>query len=87
MYYVYVIVQDVTHNSYVGFSSDLRKRLKQHNAGVGAKRTRKGEWRVAYYEAFVNESEARTREQRLKQDGRAKHQLFKRIEKSLAGQK
>ena len=84
MFYVYVIVEEVRRDVYIGFSNDLKKRIQKHNSGSGAKYTKAGKWRLAYYEAFSNESDARTRERRLKHDGRAKYQLYARIEKSLA---
>ena len=87
MYYVYVLAEELDRRVYVGFTSDLRRRVKQHEHGSGAKHTKCGAWRLAYYEAFFSESDARTREKRLKHDGRARYQLYARIQKSLAGQK
>jgi putative endonuclease len=88
MYYVYVLVQESSGNRYIGFSSDLRKRLEQHNRGRGSTYTKRGDkWQLVYYEAFVSKEDAMLRERKLKHDGRAKYQLFRRIERSLAGQK
>ena len=87
MYYVYVLVEDADREVYVGFTSDLRRRIEEHERGMGAKRTKRGAWRLAYYEAFLSEADARTRERRLKHDGRARYQLYARLQNSLAGQK
>ena len=87
MYYVYVIVEDTRQEKYVGFSTNLKARLNQHNSGTGAKYTKCGKWRLVYYEAFADEGDARTRERRLKHDGRARYQLYVRIKKSLTDQK
>ena len=43
----YVIENSKTHKKYVGRSSDISKRLKQHNSGTGAKWTHgEGNWNV-----------------------------------------
>ena len=87
MYYVYVIVDKASGKRYLGFSSNLRKRVAQHNSSNGAEYTKGGCWNLVYYEAFLNKTEAIKREKKLKQDGRSKYQLFARIQSSLAGQK
>ena len=87
MYYVYVIVQNDTGKRYIGFTSDLKRRIAEHNKYSGSKYTKEGNWSLIYYEAFLNKKDALLREKKLKHDGRAKYHLFKRIEHSLAGQK
>ena len=83
MYYVYVI-QDIEDEAkfYTGFSSNLRKRLEAHNAGIN-KSTRSRHWRLVYYEAYLTEQAARDRERVLKHDGRVKRFLMDRIRKHL----
>ena len=87
MFYVYVIVEKQTGKKYVGFTADLKKRLNDHNSQRGAQYTKTGHWFLAYYEAFLSRKDAITRENKLKQDGRSRYQLFRRIDESLAGQK
>ena len=87
MYYVYLIVDETDREVYVGFTADLHRRMAEHRRGTGAKYTRKGIWRLAYYEAFLSQTDAPARERRPKHDGRARYQLYGRIERSLAGQK
>jgi putative endonuclease len=87
MYYVYVIAQRETDRTYVGFTSDLKQRVAAHNKGCGSQYTRTGSWTLVYYEAYLDRRDAWEREKQLKCEGRAKHQLFKRIQKSLTGQK
>ena len=76
MYFVYVIVEECSRDVYVGYTADLEQRLEEHNTGRGAKDTKNGDWKLAYYEAFLSESDARIRERKLKHDGRAKYQLL-----------
>ncbi len=87
MYYVYVLVEVETKKTYVGFTKDLKQRVKQHQEGKGAKFTKTGNWKLAYYEAFASEQDARIRERRLKYEGRSKRQLYERIQNSLTGWK
>ena len=87
MFYVYVLVEPNTSKTYVGFTKDLKQRVKQHQEGKGARYTLKGNWKLAYYEAFASEQDARNREQRLKYEGRSKRQLIERIQNSLTGRK
>ena len=87
MFYVYVIQETTTEKTYVGFSSNLKQRLEEHNSSRGGRSTKGGQWRLIYYEAFASSADARLREKRLKQDGRARYQLYARLENSFAGQK
>jgi len=66
MYYVYIIHSPKTNKIYKGFSEDLKIRIKQHNNG-DVKSTKSGRpWRLIYYEAFLNKTDARREELFLK---------------------
>ena len=83
MYYVYVLRAQVEENRfYVGSTSDLRKRLDIHNAGKN-KSTKNHQWKLVYYEAYLTDVAARQREHKLKQHGKAKQALMRRIRASL----
>jgi len=84
VFYVYAI-QNMADCSeiYIGYTADLRRRLIEHNSPQNTGYTRNKKWRVIYYEAFLSEKDARRRERRLKQDGRARYQLMKRLSNSL----
>ncbi len=87
MYYVYLIVEKNTFKTYIGITDDLKRRVKQHNDGHGAKVTQKGDWNLVYYEAFLSKKDASMREYRLKHDGRSRRFLYQRAEQSISGQK
>ncbi len=71
MYYTYMM-RCADDSLYVGYTVDLDKRLKTHNAGKGAKYTRSRlPVTLAYAECFDNQHDAMAREARLKQ---LKHQ-------------
>ncbi len=76
MYYVYILKHPSEDRIYIGFSTDLRSRMKRH-------RSEHSTWRLAYYEAYASETDARARERRLKHYGNVQQLLKKRIMRSL----
>ena len=76
MYYVYILKSRVANEIYVGYTNNLRRRFKEHNAQG---RT----WQIAYYEAYRVKTDALLREKRLKYYGKALGQLKQRIKHSL----
>jgi len=61
--------------TYVGWTTDLEKRLEQHNAGSGAKSTRGRRWVLLYAERYQNRGEAMSREWHLKRDRKFRKML------------
>lgn len=51
MYYVYVLQSKSDHGLYIGFNADLRRRLKQHQAGDSIATSHRGPWKLTYHEA------------------------------------
>jgi putative endonuclease len=67
MFYVYLLwSESEPHQTYVGFSSDLRQRLKAHNAGESPHTSKFRPWRLETYLAFRAEDRAREFERYLK---------------------
>jgi len=69
-YYVYVLSN---HNkakfiTYVGYTNNLKKRLKLHNLGKGAKFTRGRHWKIIYTEKYDTKKEAKSREYYIKKN-------------------
>ena len=88
MYIVYVLEHSVTEQLYVGFTTDLKRRIREHNARGKKFTTRNsGQWILIYAEAYRNESDARERECKLKVHGSATVSLLKRLTKSRLSQK
>lgn len=57
---------------YCGWTNDLDKRLKSHNAGTGSKYTRtRLPVELLYYESFETKQEAMSREYHIKRLSRA----------------
>jgi putative endonuclease len=82
VYYVYVLKEIGGERFYIGSTSDLRKRVNEHNQGK-TQSTRNRQWQLVYYEAYITEAAARKRETKLKQHGKAKQALMQRIKESL----
>ena len=68
-YYVYMLksLEEKTV-TYVGYTSDIKKRIKLHNLGKGAKFTRGRTWKLIYKEKFNSKKEAISREYYIKKN-------------------
>lgn len=66
MFYIYCLESLKNKELYIGFTKDLKKRLKEHNQGLNFSTKRYIPWKVIYYEGCVEESDARRREKYLK---------------------
>ena len=66
-YYVYVL-KSVSQKpvTYVGYTNNLKKRIKLHNEGKGAKFTRGRKWALIYKEKYKSKKEAISREYYIK---------------------
>jgi putative endonuclease len=65
--YVY-IVQCKDGTLYTGYTTDLQRRIKEHNEGKGAKYTRcRCPVELKYFEEFKTKNEAMKREYEIKQ--------------------
>jgi len=67
------------HLTYVGWTTDLDKRLARHNAGTGARSTRGRVWMLLHSESYSTRQEAMSREWHLKRDRAFRKQLAARI--------
>ncbi len=81
MYYVYLLKNE-EGTKYIGFTSNLRRRVEEHNQGINVS-TKGHKWVVVYYEGFRAESDARKREKNLKQSGQGRRWLYERVSKSF----
>jgi putative endonuclease len=61
--------------TYVGWTTDLERRLAEHNAGAGARSTRGRSWTLLYAEKLDDRNAAMSREWRLKRDRRLRREL------------
>ena len=66
MYFVYVIKSTVDGRLYKGLTSDLQKRIYEHNRGKTKTTKAFKPWELVYYEEFSTRDEAREREKYFK---------------------
>ncbi len=69
-HYVYMLISLNTkkHISYVGYSSNPKKRLIMHNKGKGAKFTRGKKWKIIFRKKLLNKNDALKFEYSLKKN-------------------
>ena len=83
MFYVYILHSESDRGLYIGFSTDLRRRIKEHNEGRAFATSFRGPWRLIYYEAYLDEEDAQGRERYLK-SGSGRRFLMKQLSHYLA---
>lgn len=66
MYFVYILKSEVNNQYYIGYCSDLDRRLKRHNKGYVESTKRYKPWQLVHKEEKNTEQEAILREQQLK---------------------
>ena len=83
MAYVYVLKSKKDGMLYVGSTRDLKKRFEEHNKGLVPSTRKRKPFILIYYEAYLVESDARSREHQLKLLANALTQLKRRLPASL----
>ncbi len=67
MYYVYLLESGVDNSWYIGFTpKDPFERLKKHNDNLIYYTKRKIPWKLIYFEAYLDQKDATSREKFLK---------------------
>ena len=65
-YFIYVLKSESTGSSYIGHTSNLEKRVIEHNTGKSLSTRGKRPWRLVYNEEHATRSEAASRERYFK---------------------
>jgi putative endonuclease len=66
MFYVYVLISEKDGKLYLGFISNLKRRLKEHNDGKTQSTKFRRPFRLIYYEAHTSKEDAQRRESYFK---------------------
>ena len=82
MHYVYILISKKDGKFYTGSTSDLKRRLNEHNAGKVESTKRRKPLLLVYYEACLDEKDARQREKYLK-SGMGKKYIRNRLKNYL----
>ena len=84
--FVYVLGNRASNRAltYVGWTNDIARRLKQHNTGKGARTTRGRSWVLLHSEWFSTRREAMRREWHLKRDRKFRKKLAQGLKSESA---
>ena len=87
MFIVYVLQSKRDLSFYIGFTSDIKRRLDEHNKGLSTFTKHKRPWELIYCEVYKNRKDAAEREAKLRGHKNAWVKLKERIKNSiLSGQ-
>ena len=84
MHYVYLIISINKGKtlSYVGYTNNIKKRVKLHNNSKGAKFTRGRIWKLIYYKKYTSKNIALKEEYKLKKNYRLRNKIKKHFFKN-----
>ncbi len=83
MHYTYILQSMKTDDWYTGYTKDLRRRFRDHQSGKTTWTKGSRPFKLIYYEACLNEEDARSRELYLK-SGMGKRYIKNRLKRSLS---
>ena len=63
---VYIIYSSQLDKYYIGYTSDLIKRLDEHNSGISTFTAKANDWILKWSKSFASREEAMTEEKRIK---------------------
>jgi len=84
MFYVYVLRSMKDSKLYIGLTSDLRRRITEHNRGQTKSTKYRKSFNLVYYEAYQDFRDAKVRELKLKRYKNSYTELKKRLFYSLS---
>ena len=74
MFFVYIIYSEKLRKKYIGYSTDLKERLIEHNKGKSSFTSSGDKWELVYYEVFKSKKDAQ-REERFLKTGKGRERL------------
>ena len=78
-FYVYLISSKDKKRtiSYVGYTNDIKKRIRLHNSSKGAKFTKGRIWKLKYFKSYNSKKDAMREEYKLKKNIKLRNILKK----------
>jgi putative endonuclease len=83
MFIVYVLQSKKDASFYIGFTSNIQRRIDEHNAGSSLSTKSKRPWELIYCEIYRSRKDAAQREIKLKGHKNAWLKLKERIRNSI----
>lgn len=85
MWYVYILESLKNKRKYTGLTNNLKRRLKEHNDGIGGDYSQKNRpFRLIFYEAYISKQDAANAEKFFK-TGYGREVLKGKLEHYLLG--
>jgi putative endonuclease len=83
MYFAYVLKSERNHRLYYGSTNNLKRRLKEHNAGQSKYTRSTRPFKIVYFEEYRTLKEARKRELFYK-SGKGREYIKKKLARAVA---
>ncbi len=83
MHYVYLLQSLKNGGLYIGCTSDLKKRILEHNKNQSYHTKKYSPWKIIYFEGYVSKSDAYSREKNLKLHKQGLRRLKERLRDTL----
>ena len=83
MHYVYIIQSASNGSIYIGYTSGLDRRIREHNEGKSFHTKKYLPWKLIYFEGYCAKVDAYNREQSLKLHAQGLRRLKERLHNSL----
>lgn len=84
MWHLYLIQNNKTLERYIGITTDIERRIGEHNQSMNRSTKRlDGEWILIYAESYRSKDDVVIRERKMKMYGKSKQELLKRCINSL----
>ncbi|MBI4430982.1 MAG: GIY-YIG nuclease family protein [Candidatus Omnitrophica bacterium] len=83
--YVYLLRSKTTGKFYVGWTTDIKRRIQEHNSGKSQYTKARGPWELIGCETYPNAEAAKKRERTFKRNPRMLFYFKKRALSSLQG--
>ena len=71
-----VCISSVKKRTYVGYTNNLKNRLKNHNSNKGARYTKGNKWKIIYKKKFLSKKKAMSYEYILKHDRKERLKIY-----------
>ena len=71
-----VCISSVKKRTYVGYTNNLKNRLKNHNSNKGARYTKGNKWKIIFKKKFLSKKKAMSYEYILKHDRKERLKIY-----------
>lgn len=66
MHYVYLLQSEINNQLYIGYTTNVKQRILEHNRGDNSSTKAFKPWKLIFAEIYIEETDAKRREKYLK---------------------